>query len=463
MPNWVQHVGAGVVKEPIISVGLMAAKDTLHFNLTGSFTVREGSNLPAGDYTARSVGDGISVLDQTGRRVLESKILRILPERAEACRFSLRGVTVGIGFHWQQPMDLLFQGELHLYPTKKETIQAVNRLPLETYLSSVVASEMSETAPLEFLKAHAIISRGWALRVMEKRRRRPSTPQGPSNGHFDEKSILSWTGAEVHRGFDVCADDHCQRYRGILGEKAGNPARAVQETWGMVLTHGDEICDTRYSKCCGGMTEDFRTAWEDLDIPYLSALPDNDSFPEGYSLPLSVEKNAQNWVTHLPDAFCNTNEPSLLQAVLPTLDRATTNFYRWQVVYAQQEIRQIIGDKTGKNLGQIQYLLPLERGRSGRIIHLRIVGSKGTLTVGKELQIRRVLAPTHLYSSAFVIEKETEREGTPVRFRLIGAGWGHGVGLCQIGAAVMASRGKDNRQILQHYFPGTVLKQQYQK
>jgi len=279
----------------------------------------------------------------------------------------------------------------------------------------------------------------------------------------DQDRILHWTGAEIHEGFDVCADDHCQRYRGIHRERASNSARAVQDTQGEVLIYGGRICDTRYSKCCGGMTEHFRTAWEDRDIPYLRALPDNDHAPVSFGLPLSDEANARAWITGSPEAYCNVKNCELLESILPSMDSQTVDFFRWQTLYSQEEIGRIIVQKTGRNLGRILDLVPLERGGSGRIIHLHIVGTGGTLTVGKELEIRRVLSRTHLYSSAFVVSKEPGRTNIPRAFRFVGAGWGHGVGLCQIGAAMMAVRGKTYRDILRHYFPGTSLRPSYGK
>lgn len=449
-----------MVEEPMISVGVMAVERAFDFRLIGTFKAGGRVSLSPGQYSARLDGGRISLLDKDGGVVLEDHSIHLLAELPGESRIVLRRVPVGTGFHWQQRQDLLFQGEFHIRPIDGKRLQVINRLRLETYLSSVVGSEMSGTAPLEFLKAHAVISRSWALRKMRgKGRPAPSgsSPPQPTN----EETILCWTGAEIHQGFDVCADDHCQRYRGILGHATSASERAVQETRGEVLTHDHEICDTRYSKCCGGMTENFRAAWDDRDIPYLRALPDNDGSPPGFCFPLSAEEHARAWIAGFPDAFCNTRDRQLLEAVLPQLDRTTTDFYRWERVYSQEEISRIVIEKTGRHLGRIRDLLPLERGGSGRIIRLRIVGTAGILDVGKELEIRRVLSPTHLYSSAFVVRGEPGRDGIPEKFRLVGAGWGHGVGLCQIGAAVMATHGKTYPEILRHYFPETSLRRLY--
>jgi SpoIID/LytB domain protein len=448
------------VTEPTISVGVMTVEGVVHFCLRGPFRLNRRMRLSPGEYTARLEGRRISLMDGSGKRLIQDRSICLLPDRNGEDHFVLREVPVGTGFHWQKRQDLLFQGECRIYPCDEKKVQLVNSLPLEIYLASVVGSEMRGTAPIEFLKAHAVISRSWALRRIRKKDRATSARASHGESSHGE-TILRWTGAGIHQGFDVCADDHCQRYRGILEDMTFKPEQAVRETRGVVLTYEDEVCDTRYSKCCGGMTENFNAAWNDRDIPYLSATPDGDRYPRGFVFPLSVEKNAQAWVTGTPDAFCNTVDQGLLDAVLLPLDRPTTDFFRWQTVLSQEDICRTIAEKTGRDLGRIRDLLPLERGASGRIIRLRIVGTSQTLTVGKELEIRRVLSPTHLYSSALVIQKDPGGKRIPTAFRLIGAGWGHGVGLCQIGAAVMATRGKTHGEILQHYFLGTHLRGGY--
>jgi stage II sporulation protein D len=444
----------------MISVGVMATEGEIHFHVVRPFRMTQDAGLVPGDYTVRRSGDRLSVLDASARGITEDQTIRLLPESPGAGHLILRDVPVGMGFHWHQRQDLSFQGELHFRPSGEKHLQVIHTLPLETYLCSVIGSEMSGGAPLEFLKAHAVISRGWALKRIRPRAHPAFSETSPGETRGEE-TIQRWTSSEIHADFDVCADDHCQRYRGLLSDTASGLKRAVMDTRGEVLTHKNRICDTRYSKCCGGMTENFRAAWGDQDIPYLRSLPDNDRSPAGYFPPLSEEKNARTWITGSPNAFCNIREEAILEAVLLPLDRPTTDFFRWETTYRQEEISRIVAEKTGKDLGAIRDLLPLERGGSGRIIHLRIIGTKGSLSVGKELEIRRTLSTTHLYSSAFVPEAEPIDDRVPRSFRLIGAGWGHGVGLCQIGAAVMATRKKTYRRILRHYFPGTSVRKDY--
>lgn len=316
--------------------------------------------------------------------------------------FILRDVRIGIGFHWERLQEQRFAGSLK-FVVEGDRVRAVNRVGVEDYLLSVISSEMNPDAPLEFLKSHAVISRSWLLARMKAH--------------------------DAHQAFDVCADDHCQRYQG-LSEKVGAAAReAVDSTWGQVLTYGGEICDTRFSKCCGGMTERFSTCWEDVDYPYLTVHPDNDGGED----------------------FCNCSDKALLSRVLRDYDMETMDFYRWEVRYSRGQLSELVSRRSGVDIGEVEDLVPLERGGSGRIKLLRIVGSKGVLEIGKELRIRQCLSETHLKSSAF----EVSRDGND--FVLKGKGWGHGVGLCQIGAAVMASKGYDHAAILRHYYPGAQI------
>jgi stage II sporulation protein D len=451
-----------VFEKPMISVGIMAAKRTVHIRLTGTFRMDRGVTLPPGEYTVRADKDRVFISNLGGENFVAQRSLALIPGSSQESRVVLRRVPVGTGFHWQQYQDRTFEGHLEIQPIGGVNLQVINRLPLETYLCSVVGSEMSENAPPEFLKAHAVISRSWAMRRIGAKIS-PCSPAGASTDQTDHDTILRWSGTQVHDGFDVCAEDHCQRYRGFQGEAASNPTRAVQNTQGEVLMYGDRICDTRYSKCCGGMTENFAAAWEDKEIPYLRGLPDNDQPPSPSCLPLSVESNARAWITGSPEAYCNVEDRDLLGSILPSLDSRTVDFFRWQTGYSQEELGQTIVQKTGRDLGQILDLVPLQRGASGRIIRLRIVGTMKSLTVGKELEIRRVLSPTHLYSSAFVVFKEPGTKNIPKAFRFVGAGWGHGVGLCQIGAAILALHGKTYRGILHHYFPRTDLRARYGK
>ncbi len=365
-----------------------------------------------------------------------------------------------------------------------DNITAINILPVEDYLASVISSEMKATSSPELLKAHAVISRSWLLAQMEKRGRL----QDGHNGFFSftkkEDELIRWYDREDHTIFDVCADDHCQRYQGIT--RANNRAveEAVKATRGRILTYGNEICDARFSKCCGGITEEFQYCWEDTPKPYLVAVRDisheaskremedcgcqvNDNDitnANGTSLSSTPDQqyaDISSWLRGSPDAFCNTADKSILSQVLNDYDCETPDFYRWRVEYTQEELSKLISDKLKDDFGDIADLVPLERGKSGRISKLKIVGTNKTFTIGKELEIRRTLSDTHLHSSAFVVDKDDIVNGIPGRFTLIGAGWGHGVGLCQIGAAVMGARGYGYDSILLHYYRGAEIKKIY--
>jgi SpoIID/LytB domain protein len=330
----------------------------------------------------------------------------------------LDNVTIGIGFHWERQERQVFRGGLRII--KRDGLTLINDVSLEEYVRSVISSEMSATCPIELLKAHAVISRSW----MWYPKANPESI-GPGNYFFQSDSeVLRWYGREAHRDFDVCADDHCQRYQGITKVLSAAATEAVTTTAGQMLRYEGKICDARFSKCCGGVTEEYPTAWEDRHVPYLVAVV---------------------------DPYCDTNDRQLLAQVLPGFDQETRDFYRWTVRYSPAEIQQLVQARLNLDLGSIVDLQPLQRGPSGRIVRLHIVGERRAVTVGKELEIRRVLSRSHLYSSAF----EVGREGDT--FVLRGSGWGHGVGLCQIGAAVMASRGKTYEEILAHYYPGTTL------
>ena len=274
--------------------------------------------------------------------------------------------------------------------------------------------------------------------------------------------MIRWWDRENHLDFDVCADDHCQRYQGISKAFSREAFEAVRDTRGRVLTLGDEICDARYSKSCGGMTEEFRAAWDDRAVPYLRSAYDGEGEIAGYQMPLTVESNAERWIKSKPAAFCNTDSGELLARILSGFDQETRDFFRWRVEYANDDLSNIIFDRTGLDLGRLVSLEAIERGKSARIIRLKIVGEKQTAVIGKELQIRRALSRSHLYSSAFVVQPERSSSCEyPARFTLIGAGWGHGVGLCQIGAAVMADQGIGHEEILAHYFQGSSLRELY--
>ena len=368
----------------------------------------------------------------------------------ECPTFLLKNVRIGIGFHWDRLEDQEFEGTLEIRDNADGTQTAINRLDVEDYLSSVITSEMSATSSLELLKAHAVISRSWVLRPIIS----PSTgPDKPDLSDPDRHVI--WYERDAHEGFDVCADDHCQRYEGITRrdehpEAAANVQKAIDATRGQVLMYDGKVCDARFYKSCGGATELFENAWANEHYPYLEPVRDEIGTP----LPdLTIEENAQEFIRTSPSAYCNTNDARVLGQVLNNYDQETKDFYRWTVQYTKEELSEIIRDRSGIDFGEILDLVPIKRGPSARLYEMQIVGSKRTMVIGKELEIRKWLSRSHLYSSAFVVDRNENGD-----FILTGAGWGHGVGLCQIGAAVMADKGYTYEQILAHYFPGSELK-----
>ena len=363
--------------------------------------------------------------------------------------FTLHDVVIGVNFHWQRKESQSFKGELRLIVEDGE-VRAINRIDVEEYLVSVISSEMSATSSLEFLKAHTIVSRSWLYAQLLRKERIQQGVLGWEN----QEEIIRWYAREDHTLFDLCADDHCQRYQGVTRAHNPNVERAVKETSGIVLEYDGEVCDARFSKCCGGVTERFSACWENEDYAYLQAFRDAESNEE---LPdLSTEEGARDWIEKTPASYCSTTDNHVLSQILNGYDRETNDFYRWRVVYSQKELSELVAGRSGIDFGTIQELLPVERGASGRIVRLRIVGTKATRTVGKELEIRRWLSSSHLYSSAFVVDKVQEPSGA-VSFVLKGAGWGHGVGLCQIGAAMMGEMGCTCEQILSFYYPQSVL------
>ena len=411
--------------EPTITVGIVSAH-TIRFCLNGEYTCGEQLLQP----TTETVKATATAIEWNGATYHE---LLFTPVEAESASFSIFDVTIGVNFHWQRKEKQTFHGSLRLINDGGK-VCAINILPLEEYLTSVISSEMSPTASLSFLKAHAVISRSWLMAQI--RHDTMSVSHRPDYLRTSEMStaseIVRWYDHSDHILFDVCADDHCQRYQGIT--KISNPTaiEAVRHTQGEVLMYDGEICDARFSKCCGGMMEEFSSCWGNQQKPYLVAKPDilHDSRSAG-----------------VIEAFCNTSDPQILSQVLNDFDQETTDFYRWRVDYTQQQIDHILKEKSGIDFGNIINLIPIKRGPSGRIILLQIQGSKHTMVVGKELEIRKWLSPSHLYSSAFDVVKLSDG------FRLEGRGWGHGVGLCQIGAAVMGTLGYDYREILSHYYP----------
>jgi SpoIID/LytB domain protein len=436
---------------PFVVVGLMSNVDAVSFELKGEYFATVDERYSPGSYRATAAGDHIDV---NGRAL---PWLRLGP-LSESCSFVICDVVIGIDFHWERKQDQEFSGMLLLKLDERGRLTVIIEDTAESYLTNVISSEMSASAHPELLKAHAVVSRSWLLAQLHpwnKARKKPSFKARESDG---EKQLIRWYDQESHSGFNVCADDHCQRYQGFTKASLRKAKDAIRETRGQVLAYGEELCDARYSKSCGGMTERFNSAWEDVDAPYLPVQYDGESFPPGYALPLRDEANAAAWIRNAPPAFCNTNDRSLLGKILPDFDQETTDFYRWRVTIEQEELQELLWRKLGVKFGKIRRLEPVERGGSGRIVRLRIVGEHETMTIGKELEIRRALSPSHLYSSAFVVETDEDAS----RFTLIGAGWGHGVGLCQIGAALMAERGYSFQQILQHYYRGARLFELYE-
>jgi SpoIID/LytB domain protein len=375
------------------------------------------------------------------------------PQNDEAS-FTLKDVVIGINFHWERKEDQQFQGALKLI-VENNMITAINLIKIENYLTSVISSEMSATASPELLKAHAVISRSWLLAQIEKNKEIAAKNENYSTFTETEDEIIRWYDREDHTNYDVCADDHCQRYQGITRASANidTVRKAIAETRGQVLMSEDKICDARYYKCCGGVLEEFQNCWEDIKYSYLVKRRDSEhpsDVPD-----LTQESESVKWIQANPPAFCNTQDKRILGQVLNNYDQETIDFFRWQVDYSQEELSELVRKRSGIDFGLIQELVPIQRGTSGRLVKLKIVGSKKTLTIGKELEIRRILSTSHLYSSAFIVEKKDNA------FILTGAGWGHGVGLCQIGAAVMSEKGYGYDKILLHYYVGAIIKELY--
>lgn len=441
---------------PVIQVGIMTDQ-VIRFELNGAYTDANRNDYTPGNCTALLEGGMIKIQDASGRSVVAGDFFLKPLEFKTSC-FRLFDVTIGIGFHWQQKENQLFRGGLRLKITR-EGITAINVLPVEDYLVSVISSEMSATSSAEMLKAHAVISRGWLLAQIDKGRQIRDQQKNYQSTYQSNEEMIVWYDREDHDDYDVCADDHCQRYQGITRASSPIVEVAVRSTSGEVLVYQDKICDTRFSKCCGGITELFGNVWEPINHPYLQRVVDNSEMHPMAGTDLSNEKAARKWILSDPPAFCNTKDKSILSQVLNNYDQTTHDFFRWKVSYSGKELGELIKRKTEIDFGTILDLTALERGVSGRIIRLRITGTAKTLVIGKELQIRKALSETHLYSSAFVVDKVAN--GDYLTFVLRGAGWGHGVGLCQIGAAVMGAKGYSYKEILLHYFRGAELEKRY--
>lgn len=441
--------------EPRVRVGILSSRK-IKFTLTGLYTLPDGQ-MVSGTQEVGISDSGMTVIwNGTGYTSLDFEPTSYLGDS-----FEIEGVTIGVDFHWERKENQRFRGALRIIVSNGQ-LTAINVINVEDYLVSVISSEMSSTSSLPLLRAHAVISRGWVLSMMN----RGDEPLPPATKNKALRALnpgpatIKYWDREDHADFDVCADDHCQRYQGISRIFTPAAAGAVADTRGEVLTFDGQLCDTRFSKCCGGVFELFETCWDDETRPYLR--PGRDAVDLSDYPDLTVEENARKWILGTPSAFCNTSDRRVLSQVLNGYDRETPDFYRWTEELSQEKITRLVADRLGEDLGAIRSLIPLTRGSSGRIRELKIVGTKGERIIGKELMIRRTLSDSHLYSSAFVVDTpETGSDGIPRRFILHGAGWGHGVGLCQIGAAIMGERGYSYSEILSHYYASATLTKLY--
>lgn len=474
-----------------IQVGILFAPQ-VSFMLHGDFFSEGNDSVFTGAGLLEKTPGGKYLLTMHEKSPIEVQMpLMLKPRHEKKGYFDLNDVTIGINFHWERKENQRFSGALKIIDEGAH-LTAVNVLPLEDYLKSVISSEMKATATPEFLKAHAVISRSWLLAQIHKAQQikeeslcdkhaenmKPgitTTRDAATRGHSNAKHAhildingqvsipehIRWYDREDHKNFDVCADDHCQRYQGVTRANTQEVIKAIDDTHGEVLMYDDNVCDARYSKCCGGISELFENVWEPVRHPYLTKVIDNEIPPGGFELNLEAERNARQWITGAPSAFCNTNDKNILLQVLNDYDLETLDFFRWKVVYDQEQLKGLLKNRLNIDVGDITSLAPVERGASGRIIKLQVNGSKSSVVIGKELEIRKAFSKSHLYSSAFVVDYENISDGIPQKFIFTGAGWGHGVGLCQIGAAVMGARNYSYKQILAHYFRGAKLSKIY--
>ena len=447
-----------MIKTPYINVGIIR-QAVIKFRFSGKFYL-SGTSENYYDACEASIEKGKIRIDTGGIHKLHGEKATFIPCNLFADLFELTDVLIGIDFHWEQKENQKFQGALKLLAMGDE-IQVVNVLPVENYINSVISSEMSADSSLNLLKAHAVISRSWALKQINTKYMEADDETRTAGEEKSESEFIQWYDHKDHKHFDVCADDHCQRYQGLARAQNSNVIRAVKETYGQVLTYENEICDARYSKSCGGVSETFENCWDPVPHPYLKKVIDRPAEEKGEVHDLRLENNARSFIEASPVAFCNTSDRSLINQVLNDYDRLTEDFFRWEITYTQDEISAIILEKSGMDFGKIIDLVPVERGESGRLVRLHIEGTKRGLTIGKELTIRKWLSRTHLYSSAIIIEKLEGENDLPIGFRIRGAGWGHGVGLCQIGAAVMGEKGYTAEEILNHYYPGANIEKIY--
>jgi len=454
------------ISEPIINVGILSSTQ-IEFEFNGIFF-----DLNKTEYSGKQVAKLENGKIRFNNNLSDELIFE---SKTNDASFDLIDVVIGINFHWERKENQRFKGSLKLI-VENGQLTAINKIGVEDYLTSVISSEMSATASDELLKAHAVISRSWLLKpIITSPRPSPKESEkqkkqiSPVSSNYAQplpfgeagRGVIKWYERDAHTHFHVCADDHCQRYQGITRASTMAVEKAIEATRGEVLMSDNEICDARFSKSCGGASETFENCWAPVHYSYLTKVIDNTVAPEGYEQDLTIEANAEKWIRQSPEAFCNTTDKKVLAQVLNNYDQETTDFYRWKVEYTQAEISELLARRSGIDFGEIIDLIPIKRGESSRLIELQIIGTKEAITVGKELEIRKWLSNSHLYSSAFVVDKFELENGIPQKFVLTGAGWGHGVGLCQIGAAVMGEKGYLYDQILLHYFRGAELKKIY--
>jgi stage II sporulation protein D len=440
-----------ISKEPVINVGILDHVQEVRGIFHGRFQVQGITCTES--FSVHVENRNLVLQNAQGKTIVSADSIGCGP--VDDVTFTLHDVTIGRQFHWERKEHQTFRGALKLILRDAGTIAVVNVVSVEEYLASVISSEMSTEAPMELLKAHAITSRSWLVAMLEREQKNVGVPSQRSIQQ--EHELTRWYDREDHDLYDVCADDHCQRYQGITKILSPNAVEAVDATWGTFLVFGNEICDARFSKACGGLSEEFEFAWENKHVPYLASISDSSA----RHARIHTEPEASAWIRSRPDAYCNTTDQAILRQILPSFDQETTDFFRWKVEYTREELEEIVRTKSWIDFGTLKNLVPLQRGPSGRIHRLKIEGSIKTIIVGKELEIRRWLSKSHLYSSAFIVETERDTHGIPKRFILHGAGWGHGVGLCQIGAAVMAAKRFKAEEIVKHYFRGAELQKLY--
>jgi len=443
------------MEQPKLKIGILSETE-INFCFWWTYISKSNGKPLFGKQSIR-VKEGKFILNG---EVITGDELLFEPVNKKNAIFALYDVTIGVQFHWERKENQLFNGSLQ-FKMEDSKILAINILPIEDYLISVISSEMSATSSLELLKAHAITSRSWLIAQVVKGKELRQAREKYQTIFETEEEYIRWWDREDHQLFDVCADDHCQRYQGITRQTSPLVEKAVTETSGLVLMSGGQVCDARFSKSCGGVTETFEKVWEPIVHTYLQTLYDYNEKASDTALNLTEESSAEAWIRSSPSAFCNTTDHKVLSQVLNDYDQETVDFYRWKVTYSQSELSTLISRKTGFDFGDILDLVPIERGHSGRIIKLEITGTLKKMVFGKELEIRKILSNTHLYSSAFVVDKYEISNEIPAKFVLTGAGWGHGVGLCQIGAAMMGEKGYSHEEILYHYFVGAELKKAY--